>query len=193
MQNVRKLNVNLHTVDIIVLSHNHSDHTGGLDSVLAINPQLDIYILLSFPKDFARQHQCADISVHRIKEAVEIIPNVFTTGEMGKSIKEQSLIFLTEQGQVILTGCSHQGIIAILEKVKTMHSMPVYMVLGGMHLLQHSDNEITQIIQKFHDLGVQKCGATHCTGDRAIELFAQSWKENFINAGAGTVITIHKE
>ncbi|HPG37815.1 MAG TPA: MBL fold metallo-hydrolase [bacterium] len=193
MQNVRKLNVDLSKVDIIVLSHNHADHTGGLDSVLAINPHLDIYILQSFLKDFARQHKLPDSSVQRIKEPRQICANVFTTGEMGSSIKEHSLLFHTGKGQVILTGCSHQGIIKIVQKAQELDPKPIYMVLGGMHLLQHSDSEIKEIIHKFNMAGVQKCGATHCTGDRAMALFSAAFNENFINAGTGAVITISKE
>lgn len=193
MQNIRQLNVDLSKVDIIVLSHIHHDHTGGLDSVLAIKPNITLYIPNSFPKDFAQQYPLPAAAVHRVKEAVEIIPNVLTTGEMGDSIKEQSLVFLTAQGQVILTGCSHQGIVAILEKAQALNSMPVYMVFGGFHLLRYSDTEIEKIIQKFHDLGVEKCGATHCTGDRAIELFAKSFKDSFVNTGVGAVISINND
>jgi len=193
MQNVRKLNVDLSKVNIIVLSHNHADHTGGLDSVLAIQPDARVFIPHSFPHDFARQHKLSDSSVQRIKDSRQICANVFTTGEMGSSIKEHSLVFHTGEGQVILTGCSHQGIIKIVHKTQELDPQPIYMVLGGMHLLQHSDTDIKEIIRIFKEAGVQKCCATHCTGDRAIGLFSESFKENFINAGTGMVLTISKE
>jgi len=193
MQNVHKLNVDLSKVDIIVLSHIHSDHTGGLDSVLAIKPEVRVFIPHSFPQDFARQHNLPDTSVQRIKDSKQICANVFTTGEMGSSIKEHSLLFQTGKGQVVLTGCSHQGIINIVQTARELNPAPIYMVLGGMHLLRHSDTEIKEIIRLFKEAGVQKCCATHCTGDRAMELFAESYNDNFANAGTGTIITIKNQ
>jgi 7,8-dihydropterin-6-yl-methyl-4-(beta-D-ribofuranosyl)aminobenzene 5'-phosphate synthase len=38
--------------------------------------------------------------------------------------------------------------------------------------------------------GVQKCGATHCTGERQIELFRKAFGKDFVEMGAGNVITL---
>jgi 7,8-dihydropterin-6-yl-methyl-4-(beta-D-ribofuranosyl)aminobenzene 5'-phosphate synthase len=46
--NVRALNVDLKKVDIVIISHGHNDHTGGMDHVLSVNPKVKIYL----PSDF---------------------------------------------------------------------------------------------------------------------------------------------
>ena len=42
-QNVRRLHVDLKHLDLVVISHRHSDHTAGLSVVLRANPQVPIY------------------------------------------------------------------------------------------------------------------------------------------------------
>ncbi len=43
-QNVQELKVDLKNVDAVVISHRHSDHTGGLTHLLKVNPDVKIYV-----------------------------------------------------------------------------------------------------------------------------------------------------
>ena len=91
---------------------------------------------------------------------------------------------------IIVTGCAHQGIVKILKKAKEIRNKDIYLVFGGFHLLRHSEAQLKEIIQSFKSLGVQKCGATHCTGDDAIRLFKVAFGENDVPMGTGKVLTI---
>ena len=42
-QNVRRLNVDLTQLDMVIISHRHSDHTAGLGVVLQANPSVPVY------------------------------------------------------------------------------------------------------------------------------------------------------
>lgn len=42
-QNVRKLNIDLRRLDLVVLSHRHGDHTAGIRYVRRLNPDVGIY------------------------------------------------------------------------------------------------------------------------------------------------------
>ncbi|MDK0709677.1 MBL fold metallo-hydrolase [Clostridium perfringens] len=44
LTNAKKLNVNLEEVDIVVISHGHNDHGGGLEEFLKINHKAKVYI-----------------------------------------------------------------------------------------------------------------------------------------------------
>jgi 7,8-dihydropterin-6-yl-methyl-4-(beta-D-ribofuranosyl)aminobenzene 5'-phosphate synthase len=47
-KNVRSLKIDLKKIDIVIVSHGHYDHIGGMDHVLEANPKVKIYL----PKDF---------------------------------------------------------------------------------------------------------------------------------------------
>ena len=52
IENMKKLDIDPGTIDIVIISHNHWDHTGGLDSFLSINPNVTVYAPASFPEEF---------------------------------------------------------------------------------------------------------------------------------------------
>jgi 7,8-dihydropterin-6-yl-methyl-4-(beta-D-ribofuranosyl)aminobenzene 5'-phosphate synthase len=191
--NAEMLHVRLDNIEVIVLSHIHKDHTGGLLPLLEMNPDIPVYYPASFPGYYDNMMTEKDCNPVRIKESIEICANVHSTGEMGTSIKEQSLIIDTNKGLVIITGCSHQGIVNILTKAKEIVNKEIYLVFGGFHLLFHSESEIKEIIQEFKKHGVKKCGGTHCTGDSAIGLFKNAYGDDYISMGVGKIIRLSLE
>ena len=139
ISNMKLLGINPKDIDLVVISHSHWDHCGGLTRLLNLNPNLKTYILYSFSK-----HQKEEIKkrsdTYEIRKPSEICPGVYTTGEIedslviGKtriSIKEQSLIFSTAKGLVVITGCAHSGINKILNSANKLGK--VYGLLGGFH------------------------------------------------------------
>lgn len=190
--NIEKMNVNLDEVDVIVISHNHGDHTGGLLSVLDKNPNVTVYLPRSTPPGFVQNVEAKGAAVVLVRESVSVCSDVYSTGEMGVSIREQSLVLKTKQGIVIITGCAHPGIVEIVEKAREIIDKDIPLVFGGFHLMSHSDQAIQEIIGRFRELGVRKCGATHCTGDRQIELFRNAFGEDYVRMGTGRILVIPK-
>jgi len=190
--NIEKLNADLSKVEQVVISHNHGDHTGGLQSVLEKKPHVTIYLPYRFSDDFISKIEDKGAKVVIVDEPLKICENVYLTGKMGNEIIEHSLILDTHKGLVIVTGCSHQGIVNILKRAKEILDKDIYLVFGGSHLLRHTDDQVKQIIQEFKNLGVKKCGATHCTGDKAIAMFKEAFGENYVQMGVGRRIEISK-
>lgn len=190
LHNVAQLGVNLKKVDQIVISHNHGDHTGGLFSVLDIKHDIPVYLPVSFPSDFVSRVENKKAKVISVDKPLEICSDVYLTGEMGDRIKEQSLIINTSKGLVIVTGCSHQGIVNILKRAQEMFDKQIYLVFGGFHLMAKSDAELKEIIHSFKEIGVMKCGATHCTGDKAIAMFKEAYGKDYVPMGTGKVLEI---
>ncbi len=191
MHNIGQLEVDLKDVEQIVISHNHHDHTGGLNRVLEKNHEVSVYLPVSFPYEFVRNVEASKAEVISVDEPVEICQNVYSTGEMGDQIKEQSLILNTDIGLIIVTGCSHQGIVAILKRAKELFDRPIHLVFGGFHLGAKSNAELEEIIRNFKEIGVEKCGATHCTGDKAIGMFKKAFGENYVPMGTGRVFEVN--
>ena len=113
MYNVKTMNVDLKKVEQIVISHDHGDHTGGLSDVLKINPNVSVYLPVSFPYEFVRKVEMFKANVVSVKDPVEICENVFLTGEMGVQIKEQSLIVHSPLVNEVLITNIYSAIISI--------------------------------------------------------------------------------
>ncbi len=188
-RNVEALDVDLTEVDLVVISHEHGDHTGALAQALEKHRGLTVYHPASFSGQFVSSVTHAGATSVPVTEPVGIVDDVYLTGEMGGDIKELSLILRTGDGLVVITGCSHPGIVEILERTQKTLDEKIVMVLGGFHLLRHSDEEMAAIIERFQQLGVERCGPTHCTGDQQIAAFQDAYGDNFVAMGAGRVLT----
>jgi len=115
LENMRLLGIDTMEIDSVVLSHAHDDHTGGLNALLDTGIKPVVYLLESFPPTFKRQVE-KHTQVQEISAGQSIAEGVWTTGEMGAAIPEQALIIQTEYGSVVITGCAHPGIVAIVEQ-----------------------------------------------------------------------------
>lgn len=186
--NIGALKVDIDKLDLIVISHMHGDHMGGLASVLEKNPRVTVYLPSSSPESSIQSIEQAGASVERVKEPKEIAKNVYLTGEMRGPANEQSLFLDTSQGLVIVTGCAHPGIVSIIKKAVEIVPKKPYAVIGGFHLLDKSNEEIQAIIRDFRKAEVSKCGPTHCTGDKAIEFFRQEYGQDFLAMGTGRIL-----
>jgi 7,8-dihydropterin-6-yl-methyl-4-(beta-D-ribofuranosyl)aminobenzene 5'-phosphate synthase len=190
LANMRLLNKDPKAIDMIVLSHIHGDHTGGLWSLLRKKSSLKVYIPASFPQEFEQRAKEFGAEVFRVDTPLEIGRGIYSTGEMGHGIKEQSLIIRTSKGMILITGCAHPGIIEIMKQAQAIAGKDIYMVIGGWHLSSAGEREIKGIIGAFLRMGIQKVAPCHCTGDRAMAMFKSEYGENFIQAGAGRIIEI---
>lgn len=195
LKNVKALKVDLKTVDVFIISHFHPDHMNAVGAFLNLKPDAKIYVpddadLDPRAQPFRDQIQTAGAILNVVKTPREIFPHAFLTGKMGLLIKEQSLVLDTAGGLVIVTGCAHQGVVNIVQRAKSMLKKDISLLLGGFHLLDSSETVIKNIIEKFKENGVRRVGATHCTGDKAIQMFKDAYRENFIEVGVGKKIVL---
>jgi 7,8-dihydropterin-6-yl-methyl-4-(beta-D-ribofuranosyl)aminobenzene 5'-phosphate synthase len=189
LANMKELDIDPKQIDIIVLSHIHGDHVGGLHSVLRKNPKAIVYLPISFPNSFKDEVKGYGAKVIEVQRPMKICENAYSTGELGTGIKEQSLIIHDKRGLMIITGCAHPGIVEILIKAKELMKDNILLVMGGYHLGGKGRGELEKIVSSFKKLGVRYIGPCHCTGDAARELFKKEYQKNFINVGVGKVIT----
>ncbi|MBN1352005.1 MBL fold metallo-hydrolase [candidate division KSB1 bacterium] len=190
LQNIDTLGVELDSLELVFISHDHLDHTGGLDAVMGRNSNISVYFGASFPESFSQ-----DISDNggipiRVSDPIQICENVYSTGEIQSHINEQSLILDTDEGLIIITGCSHPGILNIVRSVKSFLDKEIYLVFGGFHLEDSSEVTINWIIRQFKAMGVKKCGPSHCTGSTAIAMFREAYGEDFVVMGVGKTIQV---
>jgi 7,8-dihydropterin-6-yl-methyl-4-(beta-D-ribofuranosyl)aminobenzene 5'-phosphate synthase len=186
LSNMEKLNINPQGIETVVISHIHGDHLGGLGGFLERNGDVKVYVPASFPNSIKEGIQSFGAECPRVGKAMSIVRNAFSTGEMGAWIKEQSLVLDTSEGVIVMTGCAHPGIVNIIRKTKEiLPDREISLVMGGFHLGGASDSKLRSIIREFRDLGVQRAGPCHCSGDRCRELFRREYKEDYVEVGVG--------
>jgi 7,8-dihydropterin-6-yl-methyl-4-(beta-D-ribofuranosyl)aminobenzene 5'-phosphate synthase len=212
LKNAQALGVDLSDVEDVVLSHNHSDHAGGLLSLRRA-------LMLKNPKAMSRVHMSSNAFLPRLTKngqdhngvtkiraeyeslggrfvlhdgPTELAPGVWFTGPVprvndetnwstaGSTIptaagpvtdnvpEDAALVFVTNQGLAILTGCGHAGIINIAQYAqKIAGAAPVFAVVGGLHLFAKSDEVVDWTAAQLLKLGVKYLLAGHCTGIEA--------------------------
>jgi len=190
LYNMEQLGIDPAGVDMVMLSHVHGDHVGGLASFLQHNNDVTVCMPMSFPQRLKDEVRLSGAKLMEVDEAREIVDGVFTTGELNEGIKEQSLVLRTPQGLVVITGCAHPGVVNIVRKAKQIGEDRVRLVLGGFHLGGASVSQITSIIEAFIQMGVERAAPCHCSGDTTRRLFKAHPGLSYVDCGVGKRISI---
>ncbi len=187
--NLERLGIDPSSIDLLMISHQHWDHVGGIYAILNARNNLPVYLPHSFSVHFQEDMQRYGANIIAVDESREILPGLFTTGELDGPMQEQAVLVKTPAGTVVITGCAHPGIVRIVEAAKSiLPKDDLALVMGGFHLLNDSDENILNIIERFKGMGVRYAAASHCSGERARELFARKYAKHFIDLGAGSMI-----
>jgi 7,8-dihydropterin-6-yl-methyl-4-(beta-D-ribofuranosyl)aminobenzene 5'-phosphate synthase len=126
LHNMKELNIDPTSIETIVISHAHGDHTGGLSQILKINGSAHLFL----PSSLRGVLPGRKVTV--VEDAVEISPNIFSTGAL--EAIEQSLALKTDKGIFVVTGCAHPAMRNILSAASKFGK--VYGIAGGFHGFQ---------------------------------------------------------
>jgi len=102
---------------------------------------------------------------------------------------EIALVIDTPQGLVLIVGCSHPGILNILDSVRSRFSKPLYALMGGIHLFDASPERRDTVVRDLIERSIPRLGASHCTGDEAANMLSERYPGYFPNM-SGTVTMI---
>jgi 7,8-dihydropterin-6-yl-methyl-4-(beta-D-ribofuranosyl)aminobenzene 5'-phosphate synthase len=120
-----------------------------------------------------------------------IAPHITISDEMKSAVApEVDLIVDTDDGLVVLVGCSHPGPDVMLKAIHERTGRPIVMVVGGFHLLDSGPEVVNRTLDEFRTLGVRYVGPTHCTGAAAIAATRNAFRDGFVEGGVGTVVQV---
>lgn len=174
--NMHRFSVNLEGVKIIVLSHEHGDHIGGINIVREFG-DVDVFVPRSFSNTFKeRLSAYSNVNLIDVTGVREISKNVITTGELGSLIKEQSLLLRSDDRFTVLTGCSHPGLEYILELASRFGE--INSVVGGFHGFNRLDTL----------RGMKMIVPCHCTRHKKVLL--RLYPKASLQCAAGLVIKV---
>jgi 7,8-dihydropterin-6-yl-methyl-4-(beta-D-ribofuranosyl)aminobenzene 5'-phosphate synthase len=237
--NIQVLKVDLAGLDCLVLSHGHYDHTGSIvESVKAANgtkvyAHPHVFLSRSFidthgkrrmigiPKKQNRENiEAAGGKISFSREPVEVVPGLWTTGEIprnsfedplplgrnerlvinveGKEVADnisddQALFMVVEDvGCFVVTGCCHAGLVNTLDHVKKLAGVEtVYGFVGGTHLVNRSDAYVEKTISGLS--GLELISPCHCTGFKSEAALWRMFPSKFVLNYSGRVIEAGKE
>lgn len=205
LENARRLKLEISELDILVLSHGHSDHTWGLPA-LAEHLRLkrrrpDRVKLIAHPEAFYEKGLEGEVygvnfNIEDFKDVFEVIltkapvrlgNGLLYLGEIPRTnefegklaigqtrqgeiwvkdfiLDDTALSYSGEDGLVIISGCSHSGIVNIVEHAMTLNeTRKVIDVVGGLHLQKPTSEQLEGTVRFFESLDLKQLHASHCT------------------------------
>lgn len=189
-RNAQTLGIDLSQVDFAVVSHGHYDHGGGLQTFLEINHTAPIYIhreAFGAYYNGTQKYIGLDPDLRNTPRLIltdantAITPSIRLTdgNEQGWHVEswglsrmvgdtfcpdgfahEQYLEITEDRKRIVISGCSHKGIVNIAE-----HFHPDVLI-GGFHLNKVEDDSVLESIAR----RLFSCNSGfytgHCTGER---------------------------
>ena len=194
--NAKALGKDLASVETVVLSHPHWDHSGGLFGLMhevGIRPR--VIMPASFSKEFVGHvvHLGAEPTI--VEDPCELSPGIHSTGQLlspdgERARNEHALILETADGSVVITGCAHPGIVNIAKRASQVVPANLTMVLGGFHLGAAEPEIVQASIEALRELGVARVGTSHCTGATCAARFEAVWGDSYVPFICGSVVEI---
>lgn len=139
--------------------------------------------------------QCFVMGNFQRKNEFEMIPDRFvikTASSLRKDMfqDEVCLVVKTKKGLVVIVGCSHPGILNILDSAVARFHEPVHAVIGGTHLMEAGEAQIHETVRRMKELGVGLIGFNHCSGDKVCRILQEDREINAVYLAAGDTLQI---
>jgi len=154
-------------------------------------------------------------SLYLTKDPLEIMPGLITTGEVERVTDFEEVginLFTIDNGEVktdpmlddisivanikgkglvIVTGCSHAGIVNITRQaIKLTDTEKIHGIIGGFHLIEASESRIKKTAPALKEFNPDWIYAGHCTGFRAqVELY-NTFKDRFSPLHTGMIVEV---
>jgi len=234
--NAAKLGIDLVAVDIVVVSHHHYDHGGGLRHLLRINPHAPIVMarrphgqcvfnLFGMKKAIGLDPGLFDEHAARftfVDGRLDISPGVTVLTRIGTAFDEPRgnrlvllsdgetlqrdrfehelvMVLLDDDGMMVFTGCSHHGILNMVDaSVKAFPDRPLKAVFGGFHLtilpmlpfMDGSRAEVAALARQLLAYSPEHVYTGHCTGAHAFKVLKSVMGARLESLSSGACVEI---
>ena len=210
-ENAEKLGVDLREVDFAVLSHGHYDHGGGLEEFLKINNTAPVYIsshafephysangYIGLDLQLQGKEQLRSVAEETaLAEGITLYQlDVVPADTAGLEMEEQGQrkpddfrheqYLLVEEGgkRILISGCSHKGILQIMEAFRPD------ILGGGFHFMKITEEaKLAEAAKKLLEYDtVYYTG--HCTGLTQYAYLKSVMGDQLHYIAAGTIVAL---
>lgn len=198
--NANELDIPLQAAEAVILSHPHDDHIGALAQLLAVNQKMAVYGHQKIEDELLKANPNQEIlNFNPVAEPTELAPGLWLTGRLPDKYLDQvkdhkyyeeakfenSLFMETPKGLIVLTGCSHGGIVSILKYINEISTKNLYGLAGGFHLVDKTQSELATIVDELNKMNLKKIYPLHCTGFLGQKYLLDNCKAEVEIVGAG--------
>ncbi len=114
------------------------------------------------------------------------VPPSMTQDEMEEEI---ALIVNFKGKLVVVSGCSHRGVVNTIKKAISITGIQrVKALIGGLHLKTVSGRRISRTVEELSKLDVEEFYIGHCTGEKALKAFRSVFGDSVSRTKSGMVI-----
>ncbi len=104
---------------------------------------------------------------------------------------DQTVVFDRPEGLFIVLGCSHAGLINILNYVvQKTGKTRIHTVMGGTHLGPVGQEQVDRTIAALREFDIAHIGVSHCTGPKVAARMANEFGDRFFFCSVGTVVEV---
>ena len=193
LQNIKEKSLDVKDISTVFISHGHWDHIGGLDSIIEANNDIDIFTTKHLSNNFIKDYNKLSNGVTVIDDKItKIAKDLYSSGAIGET-KEQSIILDTNHGLIIIFGCAHSGVGDVAKMASKHFDKNILLLLGGFHLANKDEDEIFTLINILNECDTRYICPSHCTGERAKEIFSSNLKDIYIEGEVGFSIEFDKD
>lgn len=163
--NVEALGLDLSQLTDVFLSHPHCDHLGGLSYILEEAKRVRIWAPWVMEDYLRPRAKAAKAELILVRGPRKLGEGLWTTGAMGRGVKEHGLVVTTDKGAVLITGCAHPGVHRMAARAVGLVGGRLRLVLGGFHLAGFPAGKLSQVIQDLEEV-TDSVAPGHCTGEK---------------------------
>lgn len=235
IKNAETLGIDLMAIDYVIISHNHSDHIGGLKLLLELNPKVKVLIKKAAQSQFYAKVLFKKVYIGEekgvfevFKDRIQWIESEYDLGDgnfiLSDLVREEAyvckdkrllekkgktyvadafdhelfLVFNLKDGLVLLSSCSHSGIVNLVNTVKKKFpDKEIGYIIGGFHMkglglkkLNCSKEFVAKTADYLNRMCTQTIYTCHCTGLPAYELMKNQLNDKIQYFSTGETLSL---
>lgn len=197
-KNAEKMGIDLNDTDFVILSHRHWDHVEGIlhhrfkkKKKIILHPDFlkkaTKNITTMIQKDFEVIESSTPLRFSEENYFLGEIPRKMSyekgTYKNHQMLEDTALAIKSENGVILIAGCSHSGISNICEYAKQVTNQNLFAVVGGFHLFENDPEAIHGTIKYFKKEKPEYLYPMHCVDFPTMVKFHNEFKVKKLGAG----------